>query len=178
MCSPCCAIYALRNILGTHHDGNTDVQESVEHTFYVDKGLQILPMGAEAKSLVDRLQSCLLAGGLNGPVILPLGNTVLQMGGQRAVSYGSPRPPSTRTNSGPELLARHPRLQTSTCPERTGTTLRVIYRVYKPTPTYPPVTGGSDHHSVMTDGKTFLLPSTALGTPWGSSTSPLHHPPA
>lgn len=123
MCSPCCAIYALRNILGTHHDGNTDVQESVEHTFYVDKGLQILPMGAEAKSLVDRLQSCLLARGLNGPVILPLGNTVLQKGGQRAVSYGSPRPPSTRTNSGPELLARHPWLQTSTCPERRGTNL-------------------------------------------------------
>ena len=139
---------------------------------------KVCPWGPKQSPWWTGCKAASWPGGLNGPVTLPLWNTFLQKGGQRAVSYGSPRPPSTRTNSGPELLSRHPRLQTLTCPERRGTNLQGHLQSLQANSTLSSSEWGSDPHSVTIDGKTFLLPSIALGTPWGSSTSPLHHPPA
>ncbi|XP_038869898.1 trace amine-associated receptor 13c-like [Salvelinus namaycush] len=46
MCSPCCAIYALQKHSRDHHDGNTDVQESVQSTpSMLTTVLQVYPRG-------------------------------------------------------------------------------------------------------------------------------------
>lgn len=62
-CSPCCAIFALQSHVQKHTEPEEDARLSVERNFHVDNCLQSLPSEAQAKMLVDCLQSLLMEGG-------------------------------------------------------------------------------------------------------------------
>ncbi|KAL0147788.1 hypothetical protein M9458_056904 [Cirrhinus mrigala] len=64
-CSPCCATYALQRHVRDNADGNEEVVESVQQSFYVDNCLQSLQSQHQAKKLIDKMRALLTSGGFD-----------------------------------------------------------------------------------------------------------------
>ncbi|KAL0199202.1 hypothetical protein M9458_007742, partial [Cirrhinus mrigala] len=64
-CSPCCATYALQRHVRDKADGNEEVAESVQQSFYVDNCLQSLQSQHQAKKLIDKMRALLTSGGFD-----------------------------------------------------------------------------------------------------------------
>ncbi|XP_034536205.1 uncharacterized protein LOC117810467 [Notolabrus celidotus] len=61
--SPCCATFALQKHVKDQVEGNEDILQSLERSFYVDNCLQSLSSPEAAKQLVDKMRRCLASGG-------------------------------------------------------------------------------------------------------------------
>lgn len=62
-CSLCCAMFALQHHVNNHSQLDEDVRISVERCFNVDNCLQSVPTIAEARHLLDKLQTLLASAG-------------------------------------------------------------------------------------------------------------------
>ncbi|KAK5870470.1 hypothetical protein PBY51_003412 [Eleginops maclovinus] len=58
-CSPCCATFVLQKHIKDHAEGNEDILQSIEQSFYVDNCLQSLSTPESAKLLVNKMRQCL-----------------------------------------------------------------------------------------------------------------------
>ncbi|XP_052456318.1 uncharacterized protein LOC128016040 [Carassius gibelio] len=64
-CSPCCATYALQRHVRDNTEGNEEVVESIQQSFYVDNCLQSLQCQHQAKKLIDKMRTLLNTGGFD-----------------------------------------------------------------------------------------------------------------
>ncbi len=64
-CSPCCATYALQRHVRDNTEGNEEVVEPIQQSFYVDNCLQSLQCQHQAKKLIDKMRALLTTGGFD-----------------------------------------------------------------------------------------------------------------
>lgn len=90
-----------RNILGTTMMAIRMFRSQFSTPSMLTTVSQVYPRGPKQSCWWTGCAAASFPGGtrlVNGPITCPLWNTFLQKGGQRAVSYGSPRPPSIHNN--------------------------------------------------------------------------------